>query len=71
MQRNGASAAATHSTPSNEARENGHVNARELKGNMAAPPVNAEPFEDDEAPDSFCCPITHVRSFDILLVTVL
>ncbi|KAK9909205.1 hypothetical protein WJX75_008707 [Coccomyxa subellipsoidea] len=57
--RNGASG---YSTPSSiesvEARENG-LNGRELSGKMAALRMNADTIEEDEAPDSFCCPITH------------
>ena len=66
LQRNGASG---YSTPSSiesvEARENG-LNGRELSGKMAALRMNADTIEEDEAPDSFCCPITHVRGNHLL-----
>lgn len=69
VQRNGASG---YSTPSSgdglEARQNGHVTGREFNGKMAALHINADIAEEDEAPDSFCCPITHVSGHPYICV---
>ncbi|CAL8460599.1 g128 [Coccomyxa elongata] len=55
-------ASQSHSTNNDtaNARENGHGNGRNVNKNMAALAVeHGHNINDDEAPDAFCCPITH------------
>lgn len=55
-------ASQSHSTncDSTHARENGHANSRNVNEKMAALDIEyGNTNDDNEAPDAFCCPITH------------